>query len=179
MPQLPYKKAPASKKEESAKEQISSQPAQDDSRVKTIIQNTEEKADSSLNNTIPAVTPSGTSADSSASTTETPAPEEKTPLVINTDPSKSLLDQAKNSLKNKKYQLALAQIRSYLDTANTKLDEAFYVQGQILEADSDVRNIRSAIDSYETVIKKYPSSKFWNQANKRKIFLNRFYINIY
>ena len=105
--------------------------------------------------------------------------EEKTPLVINTDPSKSLLDQAKNSLKNKKYQLALAQIRAYLDTANTKLDEAFYVQGQILEADSDVRNIRSAIDSYETVIKKYPASKFWNQANKRKIFLNRFYINIY
>ena len=179
VPQLPYKKAAASKKEESAKEQISSQPAQDDSRVKTIIQNTEEKTDSSLNNTIPAVTPSGTSADSSASSTETPAPEEKTPLVINTDPSKSLLDQAKNSLKNKKYQLALSQIRSYLDTANTKLDEAFYVQGQILEADSDVRNIRSAIDSYETVIKKYPASKFWNQANKRKIFLNRFYINIY
>lgn len=91
----------------------------------------------------------------------------------------SLLEQAKESLKNKDYENALDEIQEYLDTQNSKIDEALYVQGQILEADSSVRNIKSAIDSYDSLIKHYPSSKFWQDANKRKIYLNRYYINIY
>lgn len=93
--------------------------------------------------------------------------------------SESLLEKAKESLKNKDYENALEEIQEYLDTKNTKIDEALYVQGQILEADSSVRNIKSAIDSYDSLIKHYPASKFWQDANKRKIYLNRYYINIY
>ena len=95
------------------------------------------------------------------------------------DSSKSLLEQAKDSLKNGEYETALEEIREYLDTENTKIDEALYVQGQILEADSSVRNIKSAVDSYDAIIKRYPASRFWQQANKRKIYLNRYYVNIY
>lgn len=93
--------------------------------------------------------------------------------------SVSLLEQAKESLKNKDYENALKEIQEYLDTKNTKIDEALYIQGQILEADSSVRNIKSAIDSYDSLIKHYPASRFWQDANKRKIYLNRYYINIY
>lgn len=93
--------------------------------------------------------------------------------------SGSLLEQAKESLKNKDYENALNEIQEYLDTKNTKIDEALYIQGQILEADSSVRNIKSAIDSYDSLIKHYPASRFWQDANKRKIYLNRYYINIY
>lgn len=93
--------------------------------------------------------------------------------------SGSLLEQAKESLKNKDYENALNEIQEYLDTKNTKIDEALYIQGQILEADSRVRNIKSAIDSYDSLIKHYPASRFWQDANKRKIYLNRYYINIY
>lgn len=93
--------------------------------------------------------------------------------------SGSLLEQAKESLKNKDYENALNKIQEYLDTKNTKIDEALYIQGQILEADSSVRNIKSAIDSYDSLIKHYPASRFWQDANKRKIYLNRYYINIY
>ncbi len=93
--------------------------------------------------------------------------------------SSSLLEQAKESLKNKDYENALEEIQEYLDTQNTKIDEALYVQGQILEADSNVRNIKSAIDSYDSLIKHYPASKFWQDANKRKIYLKRYYISIY
>ncbi len=95
------------------------------------------------------------------------------------DSSKSLLEQAKDSLKNGEYETALEEIREYLDTENTRIDEALYVQGQILEADSSVRNIKSAVDSYDAIIKRYPASRFWQQANKRKIYLNRYYVNIY
>ncbi len=93
--------------------------------------------------------------------------------------SSSLLEQAKESLKNKDYENALEEIQEYLDTQNTKIDEALYVQGQILEADSNVRNIKSSIDSYDSLIKHYPASKFWQDANKRKIYLKRYYISIY
>lgn len=95
------------------------------------------------------------------------------------DTSKTLLEQAKESLSNKNYETALTQIQSYLDSQNTKIDEALYVQGQILEADSSVRNIKGAIDSYNTLIKRYPASQFWQAANKRKIYLSRYYVNIY
>lgn len=97
----------------------------------------------------------------------------------NADTSKTLLEQAKKSLSDKNYELALTQIQSYLDSQNTKIDEALYVQGQILEADSNVRDIKSAIDSYNTLIKRYPASQFWQAANKRKIYLSRYYVNIY
>ena len=96
-----------------------------------------------------------------------------------TVPTAKLLEQAKNSLKEKQYEKALTEIQLYLDRENTKIDEALYVQGQILEADSKVRNIKNAIDSYDTIIKKYPASPYWQDANRRKVFLTRFYVNIY
>ena len=93
--------------------------------------------------------------------------------------SKNLLEQAKKDYSDKNYATALSEIQSYLDTQNEKIDEALFVQGQILEADSEVKNIKSAIDSYNTLIKRYPASPFWQEANRRKIYLNRYYVNIY
>lgn len=93
--------------------------------------------------------------------------------------SKTLLEQAKKDYNDKNFEKALSEIQEYLDTQNEKIDEALFVQGQILEADSEVKNIKSAIDSYNSLIKRYPASPFWQEANRRKIYLNRYYVNIY
>lgn len=143
----------------------------DEKDIKTNIQTTGENLEATEKET-----PATKSNSENFSFQENNSPAKSAEVTV---PTAKLLEQAKHSLKEKQYEKALTEIQLYLDKENTKIDEALYVQGQILEADSDVRNIRSAIDSYETVIKKYPASKFWNQANKRKIFLNRFYINIY
>ncbi|WP_149553695.1 hypothetical protein [Treponema pectinovorum] len=95
------------------------------------------------------------------------------------NPAVNLLDEAKKSYEAKEYEKALSQIQEYLDSENTKIDEALFVQAQILEADSTIKNIKSALDSYEAIIKKYPTSRFWQNANRRKIYLERYYINIY
>ncbi len=95
------------------------------------------------------------------------------------DRSRSLLEQAKESLQAGNHQLALTQIQAYLDEEPAKPDEAYYIQGQILEADSPVKNIRNALDSYNSVVKNYPTSKFWQKANKRKIYLNKFYMGTF
>lgn len=103
-------------------------------------------------------------------------PEQKKSLRIDT---KNLLEQAKKDFEAKSYAQALSEVQQYLDTQNTRIDEALFLQGQILEADSEVKNIKSAIDSYNSLIKNYPASTLWQEANRRKIYLNRYYVNIY
>ena len=107
---------------------------------------------------------------------EVSKPEQKKSLKIDT---KNLLEQAKRDFEEKSYAQALSEVQQYLDTQNTRIDEALFLQGQILEADSEVKNIKSAIDSYNSLIKNYPASTFWQKANRRKIYLNRYYVNIY
>lgn len=107
---------------------------------------------------------------------EVSKPEQKKSLKIDT---KNLLEQAKKDFEAKSYAQALSEVQHYLDTQNTRIDEALFLQGQILEADSEVKNIKSAIDSYNSLIKNYPASTFWQEANRRKIYLNRYYVNIY
>ncbi len=52
------------------------------------------------------------------------------------------------------------------------------LEGLILEAKSEVRNIKSAIGAYDTLIKNWPQSDYWRKANERSIYLKRFYIDI-
>lgn len=107
---------------------------------------------------------------------EVSKPEQKKSLKVDT---KNLLEQAKKDFEAKSYAQALSEVQQYLDTQNTRIDEALFLQGQILEADSEVKNIKSAIDSYNSLIKNYPASTLWQEANRRKIYLNRYYVNIY
>lgn len=107
---------------------------------------------------------------------EVSKPEQKKSLKVDT---KNLLEQAKKDFEAKSYAQAFSEVQQYLDTQNTRIDEALFLQGQILEADSEVKNIKSAIDSYNSLIKNYPASTFWQEANRRKIYLNRYYVNIY
>ncbi len=87
-----------------------------------------------------------------------------------------LLTLAKTQFTEKKYSEALKNINEYLGASNDSRDEALYLQGQILEAKSDIQDISGAINSYTTLTKNYPASKFWDKANKRIIYLQRFYL---
>ena len=120
-----------------------------------------------------------------ASQSTVPAASEKLPVAGGT-PSASevkaevdlsaLLSLAKTQLEEKKYSEALKNVKEYLSGSSDNRDEALYVQGLILEAKSDVQNINGAINSYTTLTKNYPASKFWDKANKRIIYLQRFYL---
>lgn len=156
----------------------------DDKNVKTVIQDTSNPKDAAQTESTPASSPVQKTTVDAPKTNKAPAEETETSApsansTIKIDRSKNLLEEAKKSLNEKKYELALAQIQAYLDSSSVKIDEALYVQGQILEADSPVKNVKNALDSYDTLIKRYPASKFWSKANKRRIFIKRFYIDIY
>lgn len=93
-------------------------------------------------------------------------------------PDTALLEQAQLDFSNKNYEQALEKAQAYIDRASERLDEALFLLGQIFEADSPVKNIRSSIDSYDAIVKNYPASRFWKHANQRSIYLKRFYIDI-
>ena len=78
----------------------------------------------------------------------------------------------------KEYPAALKKINQYIDFSSDNADYALYLKGQILEAKSEVQDINSSMQAYTTLTKNYPSSKFWDNANKRIIYLRRFYLEV-
>lgn len=90
-----------------------------------------------------------------------------------------LLADAKRLYDDKKFNDALQMLHSFFDIAESHIDEGLFLQGQILESNSEVRNIKEAIDSYGILINNWPDSRLWQEAQKRYIYLRRFYINIH
>ena len=90
----------------------------------------------------------------------------------------SLLKEAQVLYNEKEYSAALNKLNNFLEYSTDNGDEALYLKGQILEAKSDVRDIKGAIDTYTTLTKNYPASKLWDSANKRIIYLKRFYLEV-
>lgn len=89
-----------------------------------------------------------------------------------------LLEKAKSLFEEKKYAESLESCLECINASNGNLDEAYYLLGQIYEAESPVKNIRNALDAYTAVTKNYPLSKLWQKAKERSVYLRRFYIDI-
>ncbi|MDE7392222.1 MAG: hypothetical protein K2M90_07190, partial [Treponemataceae bacterium] len=143
-------------------------PTADERGVRTVIQTTESAPGGDSKPPAPAPSYGGATAPTAESRAQTAADES----------GADLLEQAKRAFADKQYENALDLVQRYLDDATEKIDEALFLQGQILEADSSVKSVRSAIDSYESLTKNYPMSAFWKKANNRIIYLKRFYIEI-
>ena len=90
----------------------------------------------------------------------------------------SLLQEAQLLYNEKEYKAALLKLNQFFEYSTDNRDEALFLKGQILEAKSDVRDIKGSIDAYTTLTKNYPASKLWDSANKRIIYLKRFYLEV-
>ena len=122
---------------------------------------------------------------SDVSSKSIPEPQAPAPTVTETAvPSQtsanpdSLLQEAQLLYNEKEYKTALSKLNQFFEYSTDNRDEALYLKGQILEAKSEVRDIKGAIDAYTTLTKNYPASKYWDDANKRIIYLKRFYLEV-
>ena len=91
---------------------------------------------------------------------------------INTD---EILEKAKAAFDVKSFEESFTLLTEFFEYAIDRQDEALYLQGQLLESDSSVKDIKGAVQAYELLVKNYPSSIYWNDANKRIKYLKRFY----
>lgn len=87
-----------------------------------------------------------------------------------------LLTEAQNLYNQKKYKESLEKVKKFLELSNEKRDQALFLQGQLYETQSEVKDIKNALKTYNSIISNYPASKYWEDANKRIIYLNRFYL---
>ncbi len=92
--------------------------------------------------------------------------------------SDMLLKTAETQYNEKQFIQANETLKKFFEFATEDRDKGLYLQGQILEAKSAIQNIKAAIQAYTTLTKNYPSSKYWNDANKRIIYLKRFYLEV-
>ena len=100
---------------------------------------------------------------------------------VKTEPAKdssTLLKEAQVLYNEKEYATALKKLNQFIEYSTDNRDEALYLKGQILEAKSEIRDIKGAIDAYSSLTKNYPASKLWDSANKRIIYLKRFYLEV-
>ncbi|MHC6202450.1 outer membrane protein assembly factor BamD [Breznakiellaceae bacterium SP9] len=72
--------------------------------------------------------------------------------------------------------LALLDQLSALTPAGT--DKAWWLYGQLYEADSPARDIRTSLGYYRRLVNEFPQSPYYDKAHKRISYLERFYFNI-
>jgi len=73
---------------------------------------------------------------------------------------------------------ALELLTRFFESAKIRLDEGWFLQGQAYEANSSARNIRKALEAYETVVSAFPESRRWKDADERVRYIKRFYFKI-
>lgn len=122
-------------------------------------------------------TPEDSDEEKSEQYTESYEPENDSTIAQTEDfDSSDLLSQAQALYDEKKYADALKVINVFLDYAVNSRDKGLYLKGQILEAESEIKNIKEAISCYNNLLDNYPASELWDKANKRIIYLKRFYL---
>ncbi len=89
-----------------------------------------------------------------------------------------LLSEAQIAYDEKRYGDSIMLLDEYTSLGVDEVDRALYLYGQNYEANSEYKNIRQSLASYEKIIESFPDSVYWEDASKRIIYLERFYVNI-
>ena len=161
-------------------------PSSQENDVKTVIQTTDETAETTNSRReSQEYTPTSSQSESAVAQVSTEIQEEpqvisegKATSTTSGEVDESLLEKAKQDFVDGKFEDALKEAQEYYNTASTRLDEALFLLGQISESNSGVKDIRFAVDSYDMLVKRFPTSPLWKQAKNRSIYLKRFYIDI-
>ena len=73
---------------------------------------------------------------------------------------------------------ALNSAEDFFKNYSVSLDEALFLRGQAYELNGPNKNVKKALEAYQTLVKAYPESKFWDKADARIRYIKKFYIDI-
>ena len=93
------------------------------------------------------------------------------------DPA-DLLKKAQASLASGDAAGALATLDQFFASSVTSLDEGWYLRGQAYEVNGPARDMRKALEAYETLDAAYPESARWKDADGRIRYIKQFYLKI-
>ncbi len=87
-----------------------------------------------------------------------------------------LLEDARAALAKGDAGRALSTLDSFFAVAVESLDEGWFLRGQAYEANGATRDVRKALAAYETVVRAWPESERWKDADTRIRYLKSFYL---
>jgi outer membrane protein assembly factor BamD (BamD/ComL family) len=96
---------------------------------------------------------------------------------VDLDPG-GYVQNAKNEYDAGRVASALAILDRLRELYPSGTDEAWWLYGQLLEANGPNRDIRLALDYYRRLIREYPQSPRVPEAQRRIAYLERFYFTI-
>lgn len=73
---------------------------------------------------------------------------------------------------------ALKDLNEFFKNHSVKADEAWFLRGQAYELNGKEKNIKLALNAYQTVVDAYPESARWEEADARVRYIRKFYVNI-
>jgi hypothetical protein len=147
-----------------------------DTPIKTVIQTTESAPNAS--SPAAAAASSSISSAGNVSANQQTAPKTAVSADTATESADDLLREAQAAYDAKQYEKSQELLTFFFDKAVSRIDEGLYLQGEVLEAKSSIQNIKGAIDSYGILMKNWPESMLWKNAQQRSIYLKRMYIDI-
>lgn len=114
------------------------------------------------------------------SVTSTPgglAPQGNAAVDIPSDPD-AILKKAQGALASGDAASALTLLDAFFTVAVSSLDEGLYLRGQAYESNGANRDIRKALEAYQTLTQAYPDSPRWKSADERIRYIKQFYQKI-
>ena len=89
-----------------------------------------------------------------------------------------LLDMIRGYISEGNAANALNSAEDFFKNYSVNLDEALFLRGQAYELNGPNKNVKKALEAYQTLTKAYPESKFWDKADARIRYIKKFYIDI-
>lgn len=89
-----------------------------------------------------------------------------------------LLDTIRGYISEGNAANALNSAEDFFKNYSENLDEALFLRGQAYELNGSNKNVKKALEAYQTLTKAYPESKFWDKADARIRYIKKFYIDI-
>jgi hypothetical protein len=108
---------------------------------------------------------------------ETPDDEFSVIMPENAAPE-DYLKKAREEFDADRIMQALSILEQFKQRYPSGSDEVFWLLGQIYEANSPIRDIRTSLDYYRRLTDEYPQSMRYAAARARIAYLERYYLNI-
>jgi len=131
--------------------------------------------ESQRTDTVRAAEPASPAASASTPAAPSQAPTSPPPEVISPE---EYVRRAKQEFDAGRVEQALVILGQMRQRYPFGTDEAWWLLGQLYEANSPARDIKQSLECYRTLINEYPQSNRVDDARRRIAYLERYYLNI-
>jgi len=92
--------------------------------------------------------------------------------------ARKIIDEVSKEISNGNAKRALERLDDFFAVSSTNMDEAYFLRGKAYELNTEQKNIKMALAAYKFLTKTFPDSPFWNEADARIRYIEKFFVKI-